>query len=201
MMRYLVMGVIFSLFLLSGCDQGLTPPDLTPSLIEFPVMPEGGNPVGTWIPHATNPIEVILLDEFPVDSVVFKSELNGIISLEITGICSVNAVVSFRPLIYNLGQVLEFDTTLTDTLWGNGPYDIIADNILLLPIESNVINFDTLGYTSQQSRLDLITLPTVFVFEDMISFRFFAIIHLTRQNGPLQRKSDFLVTLGNKEEG
>jgi len=199
MIKTSVIGLVLSSILLAACNKGLTPPDIQSTRIEFPILPEGGNPVGFWLPDTTRPVDVTLLDEFPVDSIVFQSKLEGVFSLEVTGICSVNATIAFRPLIYNLGQVLELDIAITDTLLGMGPYEIIEDNALYLPVESNVLDFDTLGFTSQMNSLDLITLPAVFTFENTISLRFYSVIHLIRQDRNVARPANFLFTLRKKE--
>ncbi len=162
------------------CDQGLAPPESDFDALDFPVTLHGGNPVGSWIPDSNQPIEVFLYEEFPVDSVIFLSEMEGIFRFEHTGHCSVDAALSIRPLIYNLGAALPLNIVIVDTLFGNGRWEMIEDFAMGAPIESSVLNVDTLGFSAHQTTLDLVSLPTTFVFENTIHLDFYCVVHLIR---------------------
>lgn len=200
MIRSLKMFAILFALILTACDKGLIPPDTPPVQINFPIPPEGGNPAGIWLPDATKPVEVTLLDEFPVDSIIFDTELQGIFSFELTGVCSVNAIITLVPNIYVLGQELGLNITLIDTLLGNGPYEFITNEALYLPIQSNILNVDTLGFTTHQASLDLIMLPTTYTWENSITLRFYCLIHLTRQVEQAALQQDIIFTLRRKEK-
>jgi len=200
MRRSLKMFTILFTLILTACDKGLIPPDTPPVQINFPIPPEGGNPTGIWLPDATKPVEVTLLDEFPVDSIIFDTELQGIFSFEVTGVCSINAIMTLVPNIYVLGQELGMNITLIDTLLGNGPYEFITDEALYLPIQSNILNVDTLGFTTHQAGLDFITLPTTYTWENSITLRFYCLIHLTQQVEQASLQKDIIFTLRRKEK-
>lgn len=200
MMRKLKMFVILFTLILTACDKGLTPPGTLPAKINFPIPPEGGNPAGIWLPDAKKPVEITLLDEFPVDSIIFNTELQGVFSFELTGVCSVNAIITLVPNIYVLGQELGLNITIIDTLSGDGPYEFITDEALYLPLQSNILNVDTLGFTTHQTGLDLITLPTTYTWENSITLRFYCLIHLTRQVEQALWQQDIIFTLRRKEK-
>lgn len=163
-----------------SCDQGLAPPELNEDSLDFPVELHGGNPVGLWVPDQNEPVEVFLYEEFPVDSVVFVSEMEGTFNFEYTGHCSVDATLSIRPLIYNQGVELPLNIVISDTLFGMGRWEMIKEDVMGAPVESSVLNVDTLGFSAHQSTLDLVSLPTSFVFENTIHLDFYCIVHLVR---------------------
>ena len=200
-MRGLLIWVALSAILLTACNKGLTPPEIQPSVIDFPIPPEGGNPAGFWVPDTTRPVEVILLDEFPVDSIIFDTEFNGVFSFELTGVCSLNAILTVSPNIYVLGQRVALDISISDTISGQGPYHIIEDKALTIPVETTVFNVDTLGFSSYENSLDLITLPTMYTYENTLDLRFYCLIHLTRSVAKASRPTDFVFALRQKEEG
>jgi hypothetical protein len=180
--RGLTKSLILLYVLILACNRGLTPPETPSQEISFPVRPEGGNPVGVWLPDTSNTADVALLQEFPVDSIIFDTDVDGIFSFELTGICSVYAIISIRPLIYEGGALLPLNIVIQDTLTGNGSFELIQDEVLYLPVESTIFNFDTLGFTSRQSTLDLITLPTTYVYENLVTLQFYSILHLVRSS-------------------
>ena len=187
--------------LIFACNRGLTPPETPSQEIVFPVQPEGGNPIGVWLPDTSNTADVALLEEFPVDSIVFNTDVDGLFSLELTGICSVYAVISIRPLIYEGGAPLPLNIVIQDTLIGNGSFELIQDEVLYLPVESTIFNFDTLGFSSRQSTLDLITLPTTYVYENLVTLQFYSILHLVRSGTNASPCIIKTLALHREEEG
>lgn len=200
MIRSLTTCFALSLIIIFACDKGLSPPDDAPHQINFPIPPEGGNPVGFWLPDTTNPMEVTLLTDMgsAADSVVFDTELEGIFSFEFTGACSVHAIMTLIPIVYNNGQSVPLGIVIVDTLKGIGQYDLMTDEVLFLPIESEVMNLDTVGFTHRQTKLDLISLPTSYTWQNFITIEFYSLIHLTRQPS---RPKKYALPLHRIEEG
>ena len=130
--------LIVLLWIVVACHQGLAPFETLYLNVDFPILPEGGNPVGIWIPDTTKPVHVALVDpdQLPtiVDSLILKTELEkeGLFSFSNSGLCSVYAVLQIEPVVYlqGLGNPLVF--SMNDTLTADGPYEIIDDKILSL---------------------------------------------------------------------
>ena len=181
--RFFIATSIF-LFIFA-CDKGLTPPESSSNLSRFFVPPQGGNPVGFWVPDSINPVEVTILDELPVDSLHLDTRLDGFFSLAYNEICSVRAVLNFTPKVFIDTLALEFQ--IVDTVSGSGPYDIIDDQILHVPLRSAFFQLDTLGFTAERDRLDLITLPNTFKY--ILEIRLCFVFHFVRsQEAALSKK-------------
>ena len=153
--------IVLSIFLFA-CDQGLTPPESSSDLSRFSVPPQGGNPVGFWVPDSINPVEVTILDELPVDSMYLETQLDGFFSLAYNEVCSVRTVLNFTPKVFV--DTLALELQIADTVSGSGPYDVIDDQILHVPLQSTYFQLDTLGFTADGDRLDLISLPNTFKY-------------------------------------
>jgi hypothetical protein len=176
MLRRLFVGIAI-LFFLFACNKGLTPPDSTFNLSRFSVFPQGGNPVGYWVPDTINPVEVTILDELPIDSMQINGDLDGFFSFAYNEICSVNAVLNFRPVVYIDTAKIEI-APIADTIVATGPFDIIEDKMMQLPVVTNDFDLDTLGFTSSQNTLDLISQNITFNL--IMEVRLYFIFHLVR---------------------
>lgn len=186
MLRRLFVGIAILLFLFA-CNKGLTPPDSTLILSRFYVSPQGGNPVGCWEPDSINPVEVTILDDIEVDSFYLDAEVDGYFLFAYDEICSVKAVMSLKPEIYIDGEKIPLDVHVLDTITGTGPYDVLEDQILHAPLQSTNFKLDTLGFTSEQDRLELISLPNTFNY--IIEIKLYFVFHLVRsQELALARK-------------
>jgi len=171
--------VILSLSLTS-CDKGLAPPSKGKGGIHFPVTPQGGNPMGSWEPDSVNAVEVTFLTQIPADSIHFETSCNGFFSFEQSFICSVFVALSFRPIIFDQGDTLPVDISVSDTIQGQGAFEIFDEKVLFLPLESHNFNLDTLGFTAEVDRLALITLPNTYTYAGFLKFDFFLILNLIR---------------------
>ena len=203
-MRTLKIFTAILIFTLSACDKGLSPPETVPSVIDFPITPQGGNPTGYWIPDSTIPVEVTILDEekIPsfVDSLFLESNLSGVFSFEVSGSCSVNAVLTINPTVYLQGLPTPLVLSIVDTLQANGPYEVIDNRILCIPMNSSFFNLDTLGFTHQNDNLDLITLPNTFPDDAFSDIRFFFVFKLNRSTEPGQLPFDITNYYTRKKE-
>lgn len=184
MVQKLVMTSVLALFVLTACDKGLAPPERLPKTISFPIAPEGGNPVGVWGPDTTNPVDVTIIDtsKIPkfIESLVIRSNLNGLFSFSIAGVCSVQAILTLNPIVYLKGAENPLVLTIADTLRGSGPYEVTDNRVLDLPVETSIFQLDTLGFTSHADSLKLISLPNTFPQEGFSDIRFFFVFHLVR---------------------
>jgi len=184
MVQKLAALLVLTLFVLTACDKGLAPPEAPPKTVSFPIAPEGGNPVGVWEPDTTNPVDVTIIDtsKIPlfIDSLVIKSNLNGLFSFSVAGVCSVQAVLTLNPIVYLPNVENPLVLTIADTLHGDGPYEVIDNRVLDLPIETSIFQLDTLGFTSRADSLELISLPNTFPQEGFSDIRFFFVFHLIR---------------------
>ena len=192
MIRRRVLWVVSCLFVLAGCDKGLVPPEAQFFFLDFPIPLEGGDPVGVWSPDTTNPVEVTILDEekIPafVDSIRVDTQLDSaVFDFEVTGTCSVQAILSIRPTAYITGLPPISIDPIVDTLRGKGPYEVIEDQILDLPLQTSVFNLDTLGFSSRQNTLDLVSLPNTFPYEGFDDIPFYFVFHLSRSTGQTAR--------------
>jgi len=184
MFRRLFVILSILLFLLA-CNKGLTPPESASNLSRFSVPPQGGNPIGFWIPDSINPVEVTILDELPVDSMHLETRLDGFFSLAYNEVCSVRTILNFTPKVFV--DTLALELQIADTVSGNGPYDVIDDQILHVPLQSTYFQLDTLGFTSDGDRLDLITLPNTFKY--ILEIRLCFVFHFIRsQESVLSKK-------------
>lgn len=184
MVQKLAALLALALFVVTACDKGLAPPEAPSQTINFPIAPEGGNPVGVWEPDTTNPVDVTIIDKgnlsVLIDSLVIKSDLTGIFSFSVTGVCSVQAVLTINPIVYLPNIENPLVLTIADTLRGTGPYEVIDNRVLDLPVETSIFQLDTLGFTSRADSLELISLPNTFPQEGFSDIRFFFVFHLIR---------------------
>jgi len=182
MVRCTTIAVSLILFSCLTCHHGLEPPIVIPVIVDLPVEPTGGNPVGVWRPHPTHPVDVTLMetDQIPefVDSLIIGTQLQGIFSISMTQVCSVQAVLTLTPTVYLAGFPDPFVVTITDTLHGSGTYEIINDRIMALPIQSTTFDLDTLGFSSVSDGLDLISPVNTFTYEGMIELQVHFVFHL-----------------------
>jgi hypothetical protein len=169
--------------ILFACDKGLAPPENLSNLSRFPVAPQGGNPVGFWVPDSICPIEVTILDDLPVDSLKLNTDMDGFFSFAYNEVCSVEAVIHFVPKVYV--DTLELELQIADTVSGIGPYNVIGGQMLHVPLQSTYFQLDTLGFTSHENRLDLISLPNTFNY--LMEIRLYFIFHLVRSEEYLSR--------------
>lgn len=183
MVKRFVVVVVLYFLILTACDKGLSPPEFLPIGIDFPITPEGGNPVGNWLPDTINSVDVTILnkEKIPsfVDSLSLNTELDGTFTFAVTGVCSIQALLTIQPEVYIQGLSSPLIIPdIVDTLCGQGSYEIIEDRIFHLPLETNLFHLDTLGYTRSRSHLDLITLPNTFPYEGFGDINFFFVFHL-----------------------
>lgn len=176
----LVFLAVFSGFVF--CDKGLQPPDKTPDRPVFSIEPLGGNPVGTWQPDDSLSLELIILDESVIPSIVDSLALNprweGFFRFELSGVCSLSAIVILAPEVWvnSLPNPLSF--LFTDTLSASGPFELIDNKILLLPMENQVFRLDTLGISSTDRGMDLISVNNIFAYEGILNIPVTFVFHL-----------------------
>ena len=174
---------IISLFLSLSCNKGLFPPESQTSENTFPILPLGGDPSGRWQPDPDTPVELIILDESKIpallDSFSFDVQLEGSFRFE-NGICDVQALMTITARAYLIGQTTPLVLAFPDTITGTGPY-LIEDNALQAPIQSTQFNFATLGYTSSDNSLLIISLHNEFRYE-IFSIPIYFVFHLIREN-------------------
>ncbi|RKY53002.1 MAG: hypothetical protein DRP89_06820 [Candidatus Neomarinimicrobiota bacterium] len=184
MVQKLVVLLALTLFVVTSCDKGLAPPEAPSKTVSFPIVPEGGNPVGVWEPDTTNPVDVTIIDKDKIpsfiDSLIIESNLNGVFSFSIAGVCSLQAVLTINPIVYLPNVENPLVLTITDTLRGDGPYEVTDNRVLDLPVETSIFQLDTLGFTSRADSLTLISLPNTFPQEGFSDIRFFFVFHLIR---------------------
>jgi hypothetical protein len=170
---FIILSILLFLF---ACNKGLTPPEGASNLSRFSIPPQGGNPVGFWIPDSVHPVEVTILDELPVDSMHLETRLDGFFSLAYNEVCSVRTILNFKPKVFV--DTLALELQIADTVSGTGPYDVIDDQILHVPLQSTYFQLDTLGFTAEGDRLDLITLPNTFKY--ILEIRLCFVFHFIR---------------------
>ena len=204
-MRNLATCIILSIFVIAACDKGLSPTEIPEWLSTFPVPPEGGDPVGMWIPDTTSPVAVGILDTSFVsllDSLIIDTELAGQYVFSDAGVCSVHVLMTMNALAYIGGSPSPFITyTLYDTTQGKGAYQVIEDVALELPIQSTNFDFDTLGFTAYSDYLELITLPNVFHIEDFgVDIPLYFLFHLVRSSENTSSKIEDTLGAYHKKE-
>ena len=183
MVRKIVLLVVLIFSILVGCDNGLTPPDYEPISVDFPVTPLGGNPMGFWEPDTTNPVDTIILEELPVDSLNLDIEVEGIFSFKSDYQCSVLAEMDINLTVYlPIEPYVVPIPTIYDTLRCQGDYDVINGHVLALPMESIHFDLDTLGITADGNMLDLITPPMDFDYMGVMTVRLSFVFHLVRSS-------------------
>ena len=199
--------MIISFLFLMTCHQGLAPLEILYSGFEFPIPPEGGDPVGVWIPDTTKPVHVALVDpdQLPmiVDSLILITELEkeGLFSFSNSGLCSIYAVLIIEPTVYLQGLPNPLVLSMNDTLIADGPYEIIDDKILSLSIETTISQLDTLGFTSHQNDLELISLPNTFPVPGFDNIQFYYVMYLTRSLNKTYNKNAFIPANWKNSEG
>jgi len=190
--------IFFLVFLLLSfkCDKGLIPPESKVSEIEFPVKPLGGDLVGEWVPSEVDPVEAGVMDEslLPdfVDSLIISSTLEGNFKFYVNEQCSIYAELTFNPKVYLQGLPVPLELTIGDTITATGDYEIVDENILCLPVQTSRFDLDTLGFTSSEDRLDLITPYITFSYEDLMEFPIYLIFHLTRKSQSSSQKGQIV---------
>ncbi len=190
--------IFFLVFLLLSfkCDKGLVPPESEESEIEFPVKPLGGDLVGEWVPSEVDPVEAGVMDEslLPdfVDSLIISSTLEGNFKFYVNEQCSIYAELTFNPKVYLQGLPVPLELTIGDTITATGDYEIVDENILCLPVQTSRFDLDTLGFTSSEDRLDLITPYITFSYEDLMEFPIYLIFHLTRKSQSSSQKGQIV---------
>ena len=201
MVRRHALLMVILISILGGCDQGLTPPEQESLSIDFPVLPDGGNPVGFWTPDPVNPVEAIILEELPVDSMDINIDLNGEFQFDSDSHCGIVAEMEFDITVYiPLEPYVVPIPTIYDTLQCDGPYSIINENVLTMPLESSYFDLDTLGITADVNNRDLISPPIDFDYMGIMTVRLAFIFHLDRSSEIIS-KSMALQTADRREEG
>ncbi|MBN2031103.1 hypothetical protein JW824_12795 [bacterium] len=202
--KYMIfVGLI--LFVVS-CHQGLAPLEMLYMNVDFPIPPEGGDPVGVWVPDTTKPVHVALLDpdQLPtiIDSLILDTELdkNGLFLFSSSGLCSIYAVLKIEPIVYLQSLVNPLVLSMNDTLIADGPYEIIDDKILTLSIMTTFSQLDTLGFTSRQNDLELISLPNSFPVEGFDDIQFYYVMYLTRSIDQVLTKNVLIPSDSKKDE-
>ncbi|MCJ7812260.1 hypothetical protein MUP95_02935 [bacterium] len=203
---HLPIYVLILFFLLMACDQGLMPPEILDINFKFIIPPQGGNPVGIWIPDTSKPVNITLINEnkLPtfIDSLILETELdkNGIFSFSVSGLCSIRAILNIEPTVYIQGLASPLVLTMNDTLFSNGPYEILDDKILCLSMETTFSQLDTLGFTCWENSLELISLPNTFPVQGFDDIQFYYVIYLTRSMNKIsQQYISIPVYLKNRE--
>jgi hypothetical protein len=168
-----------------ACDKGLSPPEATSLLSDFPVEPEGGSPVGVWEPDSLHPVEATLLDmdkiAHLVDSLKMESTLEGFFSFDISEACSIHAVLTIKPYVYLKDLPAPLILEISDTLRADGPYSINDGKVLSIPLDYTTFDLDTLGITQKEDALNLISMVRYFPYEGFSELRYYLIIHLNRR--------------------
>jgi hypothetical protein len=165
----------------SACDKGLAPPPGQGSGYRFPQQPLGGNPMGRWIPDTVDAVDVHFLAQVPADSVNFETGFQGIFSFEQTFICSVDAVLRFKPIIFTGGDTLPLDIEVADSIKGQGAFQIVEDKVLLLPVESHIIDLSTLGFSTGTNTMDFITQALEYEYQGFYKLEYFLVLHMIRE--------------------
>jgi len=183
----LILFLIMWLNLLLSCDKGLAPFLNQNNDHKIPSSQNGGNPVGFWVPDTLEPVEVTILDESKipsmVDSLSLNSNLEGSFAFYPSTVCSVMAVMTIHPTVYMLGSTSPLHAqAVTDTIQGDGYYEIIGDSILCLPVQSNHFNIDTLYYTVTENDLMLLTQENTFNYMQLVEIPLYFTFHLMRLN-------------------
>jgi hypothetical protein len=164
------------------CDKGLQPPEESSEMPVFSIEPLGGNPVGTWQPDDSLSLELIILDESVIPSIVDSLALNprweGFFHFELTGVCSVSAVLTLAPEVWVSSLPNPMSFLFTDTLSAYGPYELIDDKMLFLPMENQVFHLDTLGISSTARGMDLISVNNMFSYEGILNIPVTFVFHL-----------------------
>jgi len=163
-----------------ACNQGLTPPPPSQVLVTFNPAPEGGNPVGYWVPDEMRAVDASLVDDVDVDTVILDIGLDGLFAFETVERCSINAVMTVNALVRLPGNPpIELRIpTFYDTLSGTGFYNILDDRVLLTPIQSSFFDLDTLGFTASAGKMMLITPAIPFNYMDIMTLDVALIFHL-----------------------
>ncbi len=203
---YLPIYVLILFFLLMACNQGLMPLEIQDINFQFIIPPQGGNPVGIWVPDTTKPVNIALMNKnkLPslIDSLILETELgrDGIFSFSVSGMCSVYAILNIKPTVYIQGFASPLVLTMNDTLFADGPYEILDDKILCLSMGTSFSQLDTLGFTCQENDLALISLPNTFPVQGFDDIQFYYVIYLTRSlNKFSQPYVSISVCLKNRE--
>jgi hypothetical protein len=179
--------LILPLYFIIACDKGLfLPQDNRPSENGTQTQ-EGGNPLGFWLPDTISPVEITILDYETiselVDSLILETNLEGTFVFEEAEICSIFAILNINSLVYLLGATTPLiPPTIIDTLSGAGPYEIIDQTKLHLPIQSSQFKLDTLNYSVNNNRLDMISQKNIFNYMGIIEIPLYFNIHLIRSN-------------------
>ena len=176
-----VLGLFFSFLLWSGCDKGLAPPPGEGPGYHFPLQPAGGNPMGRWVPDSTDAVDVHFLAQVPADSVHFETAFEGIFAFEQTFVCSVDAVLRFKPIIFTGGDTLALDIVVADSIKGQGAFEIVDDKVLLLPVESDIIDLSVLGFSAETETMDFITKALEYEYQGFYKLEYFLVLHMIRE--------------------
>ena len=174
--------ILASIMIFTFCDKGLQPPGEEAGNPVFTIEPLGGNPTGSWVPADTLALEVLILDETAIPSLVDSQALNpgleGFFYFDLTGVCSLSVVVSIAPQVWvsSLPEPISF--LFTDTLKAAGPFEMIDDKIMILPMENQVFRFDTVGVSSYPPGIDLISVDNTFSYEGILTLPVTFIFHL-----------------------
>jgi hypothetical protein len=178
--------------LILSCNKGLEPTGVEqpPIVLDFPVTPQGGNPVGNWISASESPAEVTLLnpEKIPpvVDSLILKTQLAGSFIISLDKSYDIDAQLEIAPYVYLMGSPnpLVIDP-IVDTLKGSGRYEILEDQALVFDFGETIFQLDTLGFTAREDTLWLISLPNIFPYPGFGDIKFFFIFNLTRTSGEI----------------
>ena len=69
---------------------------------------------------------------------------------------------------------------MADTIRGQGNYEIVDGNVLLLPVESEIFDFRTLGFTADLETLELITQALEYEYQGFYTLDFYLVLHMIR---------------------
>jgi hypothetical protein len=193
--------MVILISVLGGCDQGLTPPEQESLSIEFPVLPDGGNPVGYWTPDPVCPVDAIILKELPVDSLGIHIGLNGDFEFYSDFRCNILAEMDLDITVYlPIEPFVVSIPTIYDTLRCDGPYDIVNETVLTMPLESAHFNLDTLGITADVNTMDLISPPIEFDYMGIMTVHLAFIFHLNRSSEILSKSMADLIIKQREED-
>ena len=173
--------LLLLIVLVFGCDKGLAPPPGQGGGYFFPRQPEGGNPMGIWVPDSTDAVEVHFLAQVPADSVHFETAFEGVFQFEQTFVCSIYTALSFKPIIFNGGDTLPLDINVADTVKGQGLFEIVDEKILILPVRARIFNLSVLGFNAGTETLELITQALEYEYQGFYKLEYYMILHLIRE--------------------
>jgi len=184
----LVLCILSTGLLLWHCNKGIHPTEAeAPAMpgLNFPVPPEGGDPVGFWEPQPENPAEVHLVDPSQiaglVDSLYLETHLEGHFDLRSDQTSDVEIYLSVTPHVYLPGASEPWIMpAIKDSIKATGPYQILEQKALVFDLPRSTFQLDTLGFSVQDSTLTLISLPNTFPYPGFSHVKFYFLFRLRR---------------------